>query len=143
MLGILALLVVGGAATGLALDLVVRRALVEALLHSGESDARVMASRLSTFALGGTDGFLAAELDEMFTEDHDLYVVVIREDWSVAAKRISRGWSGTVEDALSLHSGRGFAPSFEQDGDFGFARPIVMKIPSPTGRSARRTPATC
>jgi methyl-accepting chemotaxis protein len=133
VLGILALLLVGGAATGVALDVVVRRALVAALIHSGESDARVLASRLSTFALGGNESYLVAELDETFAEGHDTYVLVIREDWSVAAKRLSRGWSGTAEDALSLHSARGFGPSFEHDGEFAFSRPIVVKTPQPDG----------
>ena len=60
VLGILALLLIGGAATGISLDVVVRRALVAALVHSGESDARVLASRLSTFALAGNESYLAA-----------------------------------------------------------------------------------
>lgn len=138
VLGIAVLLLLGGTGTGISLDVVVRRALVHALLHSGESDARVLGSRLSTFALAGNESYLAAELDEMFEEDHDTYVLVIREDWSIAAKRLGRAWPGTAEEALSLHTARGFAGSFEHGGDFGFSRPIVVKIPQPDGSLRER-----
>jgi methyl-accepting chemotaxis protein len=133
VLGILALLLVGGALTGITFDVLVRRALAGAVLHSGEGDARVLASRLSTFALGGNEALLNAEIDEMFSEEHELYVVVIREDWSVAAKRMGRGYRGSAEDVLARHSALAFAPSFEQAGGFGFSRPIVVKIPQPDG----------
>ena len=140
VLGISTLLLLGGIATGVLLDVVVRRALVEAILHAGETDARVLASRLSTFALSGNESYIVAELDEMFQEEHDTYVVVIREDWSVAAKRLGRSWGGSAEEALSVHSARGFASSFEHGGDFGFSRPIVVKIPQPDG-TLRERPA--
>ena len=133
VLGIAGLLLLGGTLTGLSLDVVVRRALAEALLHSGESDARVLASRLSTFALGGNEGFLAADLDEGFNEESGTYVLVLRPDLSIAAKRIGRTWNGTPEQALSLHSAQGFAPSFEHDGDFSFSHEIKVKIPQPDG----------
>jgi methyl-accepting chemotaxis protein len=139
VLGIAALLCLGGAATFVALQVVVRRALVEALVHAGEGDARVLASRLSTFALSGNEALLLPELDEVFVEEHDDYVVVLRDDLSIAAKRTGRSWAGTAEDAVSLHSARSFAGSFEHDGTFGFTRPIVVKVPQPDGSLRERS----
>ncbi len=139
VLGIAVLLLLGGTLTGLSLDVVVRRALTEAIVHAGESDARVMASRLSTFALGGSEAHLVAELDEMFNEEHDTYVLVLRPDLSIAARRLGRGWAGTPEAALSVHSGQSFAPSFEHDGDFCFSREIMVKIPQPDGTLRERS----
>jgi methyl-accepting chemotaxis protein len=133
VLGIAALLLLGGLTTFLSLYTVVRRSLVEGVLHAGESDARVMAARVSAMALAGNEPLITAELDEVFQDEHDIYVVVLREDLSIAAKRIGRDWPGTPEDAVSLHTGRSFAPAFEHDGAFGFSRRIVAKIPQPDG----------
>src|SRR5512138_668999 len=104
VLGIAALLLLGGLTTFLSLYAVVRRSLAEGVMHAGESDVRVMASRLSAMALAGNEPFMAAEVDEVFQEEHNAYVVVLREDLSIAAKRVGRTWSGSAEDAVSLHT---------------------------------------
>jgi methyl-accepting chemotaxis protein len=138
VLGIFASLAIGGIATGMGLDAVVRRALAEAALHAGESDARVLATRLGGLSLEGKEAIFTGEIDDMFSEDHDTYVVVLRDDLSIAAKRLARSWKGTAEAAISLHTGRSFAPSFEHDGDFGFTRQIVLQIHQADGSVRER-----
>jgi methyl-accepting chemotaxis protein len=131
-------LVVAGTVTALAVNREVRRALEEAMLHRGESDARVLATELADALAERRDDDTGQEIDGAWHEGSFSYVVVLRADWTVAAKRLAAGYRGTPEAVIALHTSSGLPASFRNGAEIGFTRPVTLITDrSDGGRSER------
>jgi methyl-accepting chemotaxis protein len=119
---------VAGGFTAWSINRVVLGALEEALLHRGESDARVLASELAAGLSGGGPGPIAAALEERFDETQDAYVVVVRTDRSIAAKRFARGADDNFEEVRQAHQAANMAASFRAGGLLRFTAPITVTL---------------
>src|SRR5512137_1385127 len=128
LLAIGASTLLAGGFTAWTINRVVLGALEEALLHRGESDARVLASELAAGLSGGGPGPIAAALEERFDETQDAYVVVVRSDGSIAAKRFARGADDNFEEVRQAHQAAGMAPFFRAGGLLRFTAPVMVTL---------------
>ncbi len=97
-LAIAAALAAAGAFTAYSVNRVVLGALEDALAHRGESDARVLASMVAQPLLANREDQVSAEVEGAFDDRDDAYVVVLRGDYTIAAKRFARSAPGSAED---------------------------------------------
>jgi methyl-accepting chemotaxis protein len=131
-------LVIAGTVTALAVNREVRRALEDAMLHRGESDARVLATELADDLAGRRDDETVQEIDRAWHEGSFSYVVVLRADWTVAAKRLAAGYRGTPEAVIALHTSSGLPASFRNGAEIGFTRPVTLITDRPDGERTER-----
>jgi methyl-accepting chemotaxis protein len=118
-------LAAAGTVTALLVNREVRRALERAMHQRGEAYARVFAAELADALAARQDHLVAAEVEGGWDEQSLSYVIVLRDDLTVAAKRLAHGRRGTAEEAISAHTSNGFAPAFSRGDDIAFTRPIV------------------
>ncbi len=138
LLSIVGALLLAGLATAWAVNRVVVSALEDTMLHRGESDARAVAGAIASAVAAGRDDEVFHLLDATFDDRDDAYVVVLRADYSVAAKRFARSATGTAEDVRDAFA-RKPAERAYRDGDvFRFAWPIKAMVPRPDGVPAER-----
>ncbi len=136
-LSIAGALAVAGLFTAVTVNKVVLGALEHAQSHRGLSDARVAAAMVAPFLAAGQQDKLAAELEATFDED-DVYVVVLRPDYTVAAKRFSRGAAGSAEDVRDAFA-RNPSEVASLDGEtYRFAVPIKVTVTAPDGGRSER-----
>ena len=109
VLAIAAALLIAGTLTAVLVNREVRKALEHAMLHRGESDARVYAAELAAALAEKRDERVAAEVEGGWDEQSFAYVIVLRADWTIAAKRLARDWRGSAEEAISAHTTAGLA----------------------------------
>jgi len=138
LLAIAVALAVAGTLTALLVNREVRDALEHAMLHRGESDARVYAAELAAALAEKRDDLVAAELEGGWDEQSFSYVVVLRADWTVAAKRLARNHRGTAEEAISAHTTSGLAPSFRHGDDIAFTRAVTASVARADGAREER-----
>jgi HAMP domain-containing protein len=131
-------LAVAGGLTGFLVNRKVRDALEHAMVHRGESYVRVYAAELPPALLERRDDEVARELERGWDDAAFSYAIVLRADWTVAAKRLARGHRGTAEEAISAHTSSGYAPTFRSGEDLAFTRPITALVPRPDGTKEER-----
>jgi methyl-accepting chemotaxis protein len=117
-------LTLASAATGIAVNRVVRSALEAGMRHRGESDAIAIASAVAEPMRAGQDDLVARKLAERF-DDHQLqYAVVLRADLTVAAQRRGERFDALPE-AISAHTANALVPEFAWGAYRGFTQPVV------------------
>ncbi|MBK9515923.1 MAG: HAMP domain-containing protein [Anaeromyxobacter sp.] len=137
-LSIAAALAVSGVFTGVTVNRVVLGALEHAQGHRGQADARVLAAGLAPLLAAGQEERLAAEIEATFDEADDAYVVVLRTDYTVAAKRFARAAPGSAEDVRDAFA-RNPAEAMALDGGlYRFAVPIKLVVTGPDGGRGER-----
>jgi methyl-accepting chemotaxis protein len=133
LLSIFVALALAGSVTAFLVNGAVRDALEQAHAHRGQADARVYAARLAPALAEGQDDRVAAEVDARFDAQALAYVVVLRPDRTVAARRLSPGHAGTAEEAVAAHLASGLAPTLRRGGALAFAEPVTAVVPRPDG----------
>jgi methyl-accepting chemotaxis protein len=126
-------LAIAGTLTSLFVNRQVRGALEHAMVHRGESYARVYVAELARPLAERRDDEVAKEIERTWDDESFAYVIVLRADWTVAGKRVARGWTATPEEAISAHTSSGYAPSFRFGDDLAFSRPVVASAVRPDG----------
>ncbi len=121
-----------GAFTIWGINRVVLGALEEALLRRGECDARLLASELSTGLAAGSQALIASRLEERFDEAQDAYVVLIRPDQAVVARRFAHGLPDTTDEVVHAHADSAQA-AFRAGGLLRFTAPISIVQARPDG----------
>jgi methyl-accepting chemotaxis protein len=124
--------------TAFLVDREVRKALEHAMVHRGESHARVYAAELAGALAERRDDLVAAKLAGSWDDATFAYVIVLRADWTVAAKRLSREHRGTAEEAISAHTSAGYAPSFPSGENLAFTRAVTAPVARPDGVKEER-----
>ncbi len=125
LLSIAVALAIAGPLTAFFVNREVRHALEHAMRHRGESDARVLAAELSEALAQRRDDKVAEEVEGGWDEASFSYVIVLRADSTVAAKRLARRYRGTVEEAVSAHTAAGMAASLQNGDDIAFTLPVT------------------
>ena len=121
-------LLAAGSVTAFLVNGEVRRALERAMLQRGEAYARVYAAELAGPLAQHRDDLVGAKVDAGWDEPSFSYVIVLRDDLTVAATRLAHGRSGTAEEAISAHTSRGFSPAFRVGDDVAFTRPVSAAV---------------
>jgi methyl-accepting chemotaxis protein len=130
-------LALASAATGFAVNRVVRAALETGLRHRGESDAVAIAAMVAEPMRAGNDELVVRELVDRF-EGHQLeYAIVLRSDLTVAAQRTG-GRFDEVPAAISAHTANALEPEFTWGRYRAFTRPVVAWVRGGEGRLERR-----
>jgi methyl-accepting chemotaxis protein len=133
LLSIFVALALAGSVTAYLVNGAVKDALEQAHAHRGQADARVYAARLAAALAEGRDDRVAAEVDARFDAHSLAYVVVLRPDRTVAARRLAPGHAATAEEAVAAHLASGLAPTLRKGGELAFAEPITAAVPRPDG----------
>ncbi|HEX9308989.1 MAG TPA: methyl-accepting chemotaxis protein, partial [Anaeromyxobacter sp.] len=132
-------LAVSGTFTAWAVNREVKHAVEETMQRRGESDARVIAAELSEALAERRDDKVAQEVEEGWDESSFAYVIVLRADYTVAAKRLSHGYRSNAEEAIRIHTSAGMARSFRHRDDIAFTRPVTASSDRPAGGREERT----
>jgi methyl-accepting chemotaxis protein len=138
-LSILLALAVAGSLTAVAVTREVKKAVHESMRKRGEADARVVAAEIAGALAEHRDEKIAEVIEEAWDEGAFSYVIVLRADRSVAAKRLARTFHRTAEDAIALHQGAGMAAIVRNDGDLAFTRAVTASWERPDGGREERT----
>src|SRR5512138_151522 len=131
-------LAIAGSLTAFFVNREVRSALEHAMIHRGESYARVYVAELARPLAERRDDEVAREVERSWDDESFAYAIVLRADWTIAGKRLGRNWTGTPEDAVSAHTSSGYAPSFRFGEDLAFSRPVVAPVARPDGTKEDR-----
>jgi len=106
----------------------------DGMRRQGTAEARLLAAVVAPALAAGREDLLPAALDAAFVETEQAYVVVLRRDHSVAAKRLARGLPVTAE-VLRDQFAKAPEERVSRLGElFCFAVPIVA--PAGAGDSA-------
>jgi methyl-accepting chemotaxis protein len=132
-------LVTAGPLTAFFVNREVRKALEKAMRHRGESEARVLAAELSEPLAEGRVDEIAQGVEAKWDDSSFSYVVVLRADGTMAAKRLSRDHGGTAEAAIAAHTAAGMARSLRNGDDIAFTRPITAVSQKASGAREERT----
>ena len=131
-------LALAGVFTAFTVNRVVLGALEEALAHRGESDARVLASSIAAPLAQNREDLLAAEVEASFDEKDNVYVVVLRSDYTIATKHFSRNAQGSAEDVRDAFA-RSPGERALHDGElYRFAVPVKAVVSRPDGSRGER-----
>jgi methyl-accepting chemotaxis protein len=125
-------LAIAGPFTAFLVNREARKSLEHAMRHRGESDVRVLAAELAEPVAERQDDTIAQKVEGGWDEAFS-YVVVLRADRTVAAKRLARSYRGTVEDVIAAHVSAGLPAAFQNGDDIAFTRPVVAAWEKPTG----------
>lgn len=132
-------LVVAGTVTGLLVNRAVRISLERATVHRGEADVRVYASELGRALARGDEASVLASVEESWDEQSFAYVVVLRDNLTLAAKKTGRAFHGSVEEAVQAHTASGFSPAPFRSGDtLAFSRTVLGSFDKPGGGREER-----
>ncbi len=137
LLSIAVALSLAGPLTAFFVNREVRQALEQSMRHRGESDARVIAAELAE-ALADKRDEKVAEKVEGGWDDAFSYVIVLRADRTMAAKRLARSFRGTAEETISAHAAGAMQPSLRNGEDLAFTRPITATWERPSGGREER-----
>ena len=137
-LSILVALVVAGTVTAIAVTSEVKKAVHESMRKRGEADARVIAAQIDDALAGRRDDKVAEVIEEGWDEGAFSYVIVLRPDKSVAAKRLARGFRRGAEEAIALHQDAGMAAVVRSNGDVAFTRPVTAVVERAGGAREER-----
>jgi methyl-accepting chemotaxis protein len=122
-----------GAVMAWSINRVVMGALEESLLHRGEGDVRVLATELSAAMVSGGPAVMAARLEDHFDEAQNAYVVVVRPDMTVVARRFPRQGPDTTDEVLLAHVNSGMAAAFRGGDWLRFSAPVTVTQARPDG----------
>ncbi len=136
---IAASLAVAGVATAWAVNRVVSEALEKAMVARGESAARELATRVEAALLAGRDDRVAEDVDGAFDDATHAYAVVLRPDYTVAARRVARHLQLDVAGLVGRHAEHGYAPSFRWGDGWAFTREVKGWVERPGGAREQRT----
>jgi methyl-accepting chemotaxis protein len=139
LLSIAVALTLAGGITAFAVNREVRRALERSLHERGESHAHMLATEIGPSLEAGDDVHVARVVEQFWDDETLAYVVVLRADRSVVARRLGRGHPGTVEEIVAAHASSGFAPTFSAGDEVAFTRPIRAAMAGPDGGDEQRT----
>jgi methyl-accepting chemotaxis protein len=139
VLSITVALAIAGPFTAYFVNREVREALERAMEHRGESDARVLSAELGAALAERRDDQIAQAIEAGWDEGSFAYVVVLRADMTMAAKRLARNHGGTAEEAITAHTHAGLARSLRNGDDLAFTRPVTAVWERPSGGREERT----
>ena len=137
-LSILVALVVAGTVTAIAVTSEVKKAVHESMRKRGEADARVIAAQVDDALSARRDDKVAEVIEEGWDEGAFSYVIVLRADKTVAAKRLARGFRRGAEEAIALHQDAGMAAVVRSNGDVAFTRPVTAVVERAGGAREER-----
>ncbi len=139
LLSITVALAIAGPLTAYFVNREVRQALEHAMRHRGESDARVLAAELGEALAEKRDDKIVEGVESGWDEATFSYVIVLRSDRTLAAKRLARTYRGTAEQAISAHVSAGMAASLRYGDGIAFTRPVTAVWERPSGAREERT----
>jgi methyl-accepting chemotaxis protein len=138
-LSILVALAVAGTLTAYAVTREVKKAVHEAVRKRGEADARVIAAQVDDALLERRDERSAEVIEGAWDETAFSYVIVLRADRTVAAKRLARGFRRGADEVIALHQAAGWAPTVRSgEGDVAFTRQVTTVSERPGGGREER-----
>ena len=120
---------------------VLRSELEDGLRLRAAQAARHVAFRVGGALLSGKDGAVASELERAPSEPDDAFLVVLRADRSVAARRVSPAYAGRVEAALGEQVRHPELTSFALDGVYALLEPVRAGSTDQAGRLGPDLPA--
>ena len=103
---------------------VLRSELEDVLRLRAAQAARHVASRVGGALLSGKGGAVASELESAPSEPDDAFLVVLRADRSVAARRVSPAYADRVETALAEQARHPALTAFTLDGVYALLEPV-------------------
>ncbi|WP_242392624.1 methyl-accepting chemotaxis protein [Anaeromyxobacter oryzisoli] len=128
-----------GTTTGYLVNRTARDALEDAMVHRGESAARVYAAEMARSLAEKRDDEIAKEVAESWDEMSFAYAVVLRDNLTIAGARMAPGFHGSAEKVVAEHVTHGLAAThFAYGNDLAFTRPVTLRVPTPAGGEERR-----
>ncbi|HEX9241662.1 MAG TPA: methyl-accepting chemotaxis protein [Anaeromyxobacter sp.] len=116
----------------------VKRTVHESMRKRGETYTRVVAAEVADPLTARRDDKIAEAVEDGWDETSFAYVIVLRADRTVAAKRLARAFQGTAEEAIATHTASGMAPTVHAGEAIAFTRPVAAVGEStPGGRDGR------
>ncbi|BDG03580.1 methyl-accepting chemotaxis protein [Anaeromyxobacter oryzae] len=132
-------LLVAGTVTAVLVNRTVRGALEHAMVHRGESAARVYAAEIAPALAAKQDDSVAAEVSESWDEVSFSYAVVLRDNLTIAGARMAPTFHASAEKVVSEHVARGLvSTSFTYGDEVAFTRPVTLRVPAPNGGEEER-----
>ncbi len=137
-LSILLALALAGSLTAVAVTREVKRAVHDSMRKRGDADARVIAAEISDALAAHRDEKIAEAIEEGWDEGAFSYVIVLRADRTVAAKRLARTYRRSAEEAIAVHQGAGMSATVQAGADIAFTRPVTAWWERPAGGREER-----
>ena len=129
-LSIAAVVALAGIVAALLLGRSMTTVVEDGLRRHGLSEARLLAAMVAPHLAAGRDDLIGSELEAAFTDAEQAYIVVLRRDLTVAAKRLAPGLPVTAEALRDLHAK---APD-DRVTRFGELLCLAVPIQAPGGR---------
>jgi len=142
LLAIASALFFGGGVTAILVTREIRAALERAALERGESAARGYAAELAADLADRRDAQVAATIERSWDERAFSYVIVLRADGAVAAKRLARGHLGAAEETISAHAASLREQGFRHGEALGFTAAATASVTRPDGAREDRNAGT-
>ncbi len=139
LFSILLALGLAGGVTAFAVNREVRRALEHAMRDRGEAEARMFAAAVGPALAERHDERIAQELEASWDERSLAYVVVLRADRTVAARRFSSGYPASLDEVVAAHASSALGGSFPLGEDVAFTRAVSALAARADGGKEPRT----
>jgi methyl-accepting chemotaxis protein len=121
-------LAVAGTVTAFLVNHTVKAALVHAMEHRGEAAVRVYSTEMAGPLAKHDDAVAAAEVDESWDDRSFAYVVVLRDNLTVAATRLGTGYAASADALVARHVSKGLQDaSFHHDDELAFTAPVMVQ----------------
>jgi methyl-accepting chemotaxis protein len=120
-------LVLAGSATAWTVNGVVLKALEDALARRGEVEARLLADEVAPKLAAGQDEAVTRSIEAGFVHPDDAYVVVLRPDASIAARRMARDRAESAEDVRDAFVKQPGELGLRVGDAYRFAAPVTLR----------------
>jgi methyl-accepting chemotaxis protein len=135
-------LLFAGTLTALAVNRVVQQSMENALAGRGEAEAQLLAQQISAKLAGGRDLEVQRDVEAGFVHQDDAYVVVLRKDYAIAARRFARTGAETAESVRDAFMRRPGESRIREGDVFRFAASVNAKQERPDGAQEEREVGT-
>jgi methyl-accepting chemotaxis protein len=134
-------LTIAGALTVIAADRAIHHSLQGGLAERGKGAARVFASEVSRALLAGADARVEEELEESWDEGAFAYVVVLRQDLTMAGQVTARTFGEPLADVVAAHTRQGLQPGkpLVMNDRIAVSQPVIAAVDGPVGSHEERT----
>lgn len=142
LLSIAVSLFLAGGLTAILVGRELRRALERSAVQQGGAAARALAAEVASPLAERRDDAVAAFVERGWDERSFAFVVVLRADSTLAAKRTSRSHPGTAEEAIAAHASRRGAQGAREGSALLFSAPVTGVTARPDGSRDERPVGT-
>ncbi len=142
LLSVAVSLFLAGGLTALLVGRELRRALERSAVQEGSASARALAAEVASPLSERRYEAVAALVERGWDERNFAFVVVLRADSTVVAKRLSRAHPGTAEEAIAAQASRRGPQGAREGSALLFSAPVTGATARPDGSRDERAVGT-